>query len=127
MIDMSALWGHLSSSFSEISLQVALLLNIALTTILIFQNMLNYKRARSKKKMNSHDGNLGSDAVHPPFAEEPIIGATKKPKADAEASRIDCAIRMAKEGYSDRDIKNSLDVEPAYIKILMQNYKPSKV
>lgn len=126
MTDVIAFWGQLFSSFSESYLQAALLLNIAVTTVLIFQNMLNYKRARSNKATNSHDGISGTDDAHPTFAEEPIKGSTKKLKADVETSRIDRAILMAKEGYSDRDIKNSLDIEPAYINILMQNYKSSK-
>jgi hypothetical protein len=126
MTELASLLYELSSGFSGNWLHALLLLNIVITTVLIFQNMRNYRHVRTLKKSDSPNDSFGRDGNTPPFPENTAIGSFQKPKTDIDRIRIDRAIKMVRDGYSDQDIKNSLEIEHAYLSILLQHYKPNK-
>jgi prophage maintenance system killer protein len=43
-----------------------------------------------------------------------------------DSPRIDLAIKMIKDGYSDQEIKDVLDLEAAYLSILLKNHKSNQ-
>jgi hypothetical protein len=59
----------------------------------------------------------------PPFIDKTLANSSRKQTADIDLPKIVRAIKMIKDGYSQDEIVNVVDIEPAYMSILQRNYK----
>ena len=123
MTDTYSLWNPINLSFSENFLQAALILNIILTLFLIFQNGHNRKLLRGRTLPNGNKSIIETKADIPPFIDKTLANSSGKQTADIDLPKIARAIKMIKDGYSQDEIVNVVDIEPVYISILQRNYK----
>jgi hypothetical protein len=123
MTDTYSLWNPINLIFSENFLQAALILNVILTFFLIFQNVRNRKLLRGLTLPNGNKSVIEFKADIPPFIDKTLANSSRKQTADIDLPKIARAIKMIKDGYSQDEIVNVVDIEPAYMSILQRNYK----
>jgi hypothetical protein len=125
MTDAYSIWNSINLIFSENFLQVTLILNLALTLFLVFQSSHNKKLMRSRTLATGSKGIIETQGGVPPFIDETLADSSVMQTADIALPKIERAIKMIKDGYSQEEIINSVDIENAYISILQRNHKIS--
>jgi hypothetical protein len=129
MTDAYSIWNPINLVFSENFLQATLILNVMLTLFLVFQNLHIRKLMRGRTLAIGSKGIIETHGGIPPFideTDETLANSPKKQTADIDLPKIERAIKMIKNGYSQEEIINAVDIENAYISILQLNHKVSE-
>tara|TARA_B100001093_G_scaffold17330_1_gene15787 strand:- start:229 stop:609 length:381 start_codon:yes stop_codon:yes gene_type:complete len=125
MIDAFSLWNSIILIYNENFLQVALIVNVILTLFLISQNVHNRKLLRIYTSPSEIE-TIKPNVDIPPFIDKTLTNSSGKQTAGSDLPKIDRAIKMIKDGCTQKEIVNVVDIEAAYIRILQQNYKANE-
>jgi hypothetical protein len=126
MTDAYLIWNPINLFYSENFVQAALVLNVLLTLLSVFQNVRNGKLLQIITSPRGNKSIIETKGDIPPFIDETLANSSKKKMADIDLPKIERAIKMIKDGYSQEEIIDVVDLEAAYTSILHQNYKVSE-